>query len=116
MWSHMLPRSMGESNAVRIRRPLMRHATAKRAAEIYTEKFGNDDGSIPATYQVCQALAFLCCPIPAFSLSLHMFLLLLRAYQDASAQCGRTFDGMGDHLQCGIASLKVCLRCARLST
>lgn len=45
-------RSMGESNAVRIRRPLVRQATAKRAAEIYAEKFGDENGSIPATYQV----------------------------------------------------------------
>lgn len=45
-------RSMGESNAVRIRRPQVRQATAKRAAEIYTEKFGNADGSLPATFQV----------------------------------------------------------------
>lgn len=43
---------MGESNAVRIRRPLMRQATAKRAAEIYAERFMNQDGLLPATYQV----------------------------------------------------------------
>ena len=43
---------MGESNAVRVRRPLMRIATAKRAAEIYVEKFGKEDRSLPATYQV----------------------------------------------------------------
>ena len=46
-------RAMGESNAVRVRRPLMRMATARRAAEIYAEKFGTEDGSLPATYQVC---------------------------------------------------------------
>ncbi|BDA50516.1 Arginine-hydroxylase NDUFAF5, mitochondrial [Coccomyxa sp. Obi] len=45
-------RSMGESNAVCIRRPRVRQATAKRAAEIYAEKFGNEDGSLPATFQV----------------------------------------------------------------
>lgn len=48
----LLCRSMGESNAVKIRRPYVRRATAKRAAEIYREKFGNEDGSLPATYQV----------------------------------------------------------------
>ena len=42
---------MGESNAVRVRRPLMRMATARRAAEIYAEKFGTEDGALPATYQ-----------------------------------------------------------------
>ena len=42
---------MGESNAVRVRRPLMRLATARRAAEIYAEKFGTEDGALPATYQ-----------------------------------------------------------------
>lgn len=47
-------RSMGESNAVRIRRPRVRQATAKRAAEIYAERFGNEDGSLPATFQVLQ--------------------------------------------------------------
>ena len=46
-------RAMGESNAVRVRRPLMRMATARRAAEIYAEKFGTEDGALPATYQVC---------------------------------------------------------------
>ncbi|CAK0787089.1 hypothetical protein CVIRNUC_010305 [Coccomyxa viridis] len=45
-------RAMGESNAVRVRRPLMRPATARRAAEIYAEKFGTEDGTLPATYQV----------------------------------------------------------------
>ncbi|KAK9917381.1 hypothetical protein WJX75_003779 [Coccomyxa subellipsoidea] len=45
-------RGMGESNAVHIRRPLMRQATAKRAAEIYAERFMNQDGLLPATYQV----------------------------------------------------------------
>lgn len=44
-------RAMGESNAVRVRRPLMRMATARRAAEIYAEKFGTEDGALPATYQ-----------------------------------------------------------------
>ena len=47
----MLYRAMGESNAVRVRRPLMRKATARRAAEIYAEKFGTEDGALPATYQ-----------------------------------------------------------------
>ena len=42
---------MGESNAVRVRRPLMRKATALRAAEIYAERFGTEDGALPATYQ-----------------------------------------------------------------
>ncbi|CAL5229286.1 g12583 [Coccomyxa viridis] len=45
-------RAMGESNAVRVRRPLMRLATARRAAEIYAEKFGTEDGALPATYQI----------------------------------------------------------------
>ena len=48
---HPVRRAMGESNAVRVRRPLMRPATARRAAEIYAEKFGTKDGTLPATYQ-----------------------------------------------------------------
>ena len=36
---------------MRVRRPLMRPATARRAAEIYAEKFGTEDGTLPATYQ-----------------------------------------------------------------
>ena len=52
----LIYRAMGESNAVRVRRPLMRTATARRAAEIYAEKFGTEDGGLPATYQAspCQ--------------------------------------------------------------
>ena len=45
-------RRMGESNAVKARRPLLRPATAARAAEVYAAKFGAEDGSLPATYQV----------------------------------------------------------------
>ncbi|KAK9837273.1 hypothetical protein WJX81_002822 [Elliptochloris bilobata] len=45
-------RAMAESNAVYTRRPTMRRATAAAAERIYREKFGAEDGSVPATFEV----------------------------------------------------------------
>ncbi|KAI9033628.1 S-adenosyl-L-methionine-dependent methyltransferase [Phycomyces nitens] len=45
-------RSMGESNAVLSRRPLLQRDTLLAAASIYKELHGNPDGSIPATFQI----------------------------------------------------------------
>ncbi len=46
-------RGMGETNAVKAqRRQLSRRATLLRAASIYHERFAQDDGRIPATFQV----------------------------------------------------------------
>ncbi|DBA80710.1 TPA: hypothetical protein ACH3X1_007945 [Trebouxia sp. C0004] len=46
-------RALGESNAVRTKQPLMRKATAQRAAAIYKERFEDQDSStLPATFQV----------------------------------------------------------------
>ena len=61
----MRHRAMGESNAVRVRRPLMRLATARRAAEIYAEKFGTEDGALPATYQASAVPCSLQMPVLA---------------------------------------------------
>lgn len=49
-------RGMGETNAMRERRRTpMRRATFLRAAEIYQERFGLEDGRIPATYEIITA-------------------------------------------------------------
>ncbi len=46
-------RAMGESNAILGRRPtLARRATLTRGAAIYTERFGNATGRVPATFEV----------------------------------------------------------------
>ncbi len=46
-------RGMGESNAVRARRKgWSRRETLLHAAEIYQETFGDDEGGIPATFQI----------------------------------------------------------------
>ena len=46
-------RAMGETNALAARRRgLMRRATLARAAVIYTERFANTDGRIPATLEI----------------------------------------------------------------
>ncbi|ORY99569.1 S-adenosyl-L-methionine-dependent methyltransferase [Absidia repens] len=45
-------RAMGESNAVLSRRPLLKRDTLLAAASIYKELHGNEDGSIPATFQI----------------------------------------------------------------
>ena len=43
---------MGESNAVRTKQPLMRKATAQRAAAIYQERFEDkESGTLPVTFQ-----------------------------------------------------------------
>lgn len=49
-------RGMGETNAMRERRKTpMRRATFLRAAQIYQEKFGLEDGRIPATFEIVTA-------------------------------------------------------------
>ena len=45
-------RAMGETNAVRARRTSMSRRTAAAASRIYRERFGSDDNSVPATFQV----------------------------------------------------------------
>jgi len=45
-------RDMGESNAVTGRRPFLRRDTLVAASSIYKELHGNEDGTIPATFQV----------------------------------------------------------------
>ena len=59
-------RSLGESNAVHARQPLMRKAVAQRAAEIYKERFEEEEsGTLPVTFQaraVFTAFAILLLP------------------------------------------------------
>jgi NADH dehydrogenase [ubiquinone] 1 alpha subcomplex assembly factor 5 len=44
---------MGESNALRQRRPgPLRRGTVARACEIYRETFGDEDGRVPATFDI----------------------------------------------------------------
>ena len=46
-------RGMGETNALRERRkPFTRRATLMAAADIYTERFADDDGRLAATFQI----------------------------------------------------------------
>ncbi|SAL98377.1 hypothetical protein [Absidia glauca] len=45
-------KAMGESNAVLSRRPFLKRDTLLAAASIYKELHGNEDGTIPATFQV----------------------------------------------------------------
>ncbi|CAO3586892.1 unnamed protein product [Absidia cylindrospora] len=45
-------RAMGENNAVFSRRSLLKRDTLLAAASIYKELHGNEDGSIPATFQI----------------------------------------------------------------
>ncbi|KAI8343200.1 S-adenosyl-L-methionine-dependent methyltransferase [Chlamydoabsidia padenii] len=45
-------KSMGESNAVLSRRSFLKRDTLLAAASIYKELHGNEDGTIPATFQV----------------------------------------------------------------
>ncbi|CAO3642344.1 unnamed protein product [Cunninghamella blakesleeana] len=45
-------KSMGESNAIINRRSFLKRDTLLAAASIYKELHGNDDGSIPATFQI----------------------------------------------------------------
>lgn len=42
---------MGENNAVLRRRPFLRRDTIASASAIYKEMYGNEDGSVPATFQ-----------------------------------------------------------------
>lgn len=56
-------RVMGESNAVRIRQPRLKTATWQAAVQKYREMFGKEeDGTVPATFQVGTLLA--CKPGP----------------------------------------------------
>jgi NADH dehydrogenase [ubiquinone] 1 alpha subcomplex assembly factor 5 len=43
---------MGENNAVSHRPNYLRRSTITRAAQIYKSDYGNDDGSVPATFQI----------------------------------------------------------------
>ena len=52
-------RAMAESNAVRTRRPTLRRQTAAAAERIYWEKFGAEDGSVPATFEARASAALL---------------------------------------------------------
>ncbi|TPX62767.1 hypothetical protein SpCBS45565_g06914 [Spizellomyces sp. 'palustris'] len=45
-------RAMGESNAIAARKPYLSRDTLMAAAATYKEIYGNDDGSVPATFQV----------------------------------------------------------------
>ncbi|XP_038662865.1 arginine-hydroxylase NDUFAF5, mitochondrial isoform X1 [Scyliorhinus canicula] len=45
-------RGMGESNCAWSRKPLLHRDTMLAAAAIYKEMYGNDDGSVPATFQI----------------------------------------------------------------
>ena len=74
---------MGESNAVRVRRPLMRMATARRAAEIYAEKFGTEDGALPATYQASS----IDCPFHTSILVQHVRQQLRKQLRRLLANC-----------------------------
>ncbi|KAI9020468.1 putative methyltransferase C20orf7, mitochondrial isoform 1 precursor [Hyaloraphidium curvatum] len=44
-------RAMGENNAVMLRKPYLRRDTLMAATSIYQELYGNEDGTIPATFQ-----------------------------------------------------------------
>ncbi|XP_078086499.1 arginine-hydroxylase NDUFAF5, mitochondrial isoform X2 [Mustelus asterias] len=43
---------MGESNCAWSRKPLLHRDTMLAAAAIYKEMYGNNDGSVPATFQI----------------------------------------------------------------
>jgi hypothetical protein len=46
-------RGMGESNVIlKRKKTLLRRETLMRASEIYMDKFGREDGRIPATFQI----------------------------------------------------------------
>ncbi|XP_043912102.1 arginine-hydroxylase NDUFAF5, mitochondrial isoform X2 [Protopterus annectens] len=45
-------KGMGESNCSWNRKPLLHRETMLAAAAIYQEMYGNDDGSVPATFQI----------------------------------------------------------------
>ena len=45
-------RGMGENNASWSRKNVLQHKTIKVASQIYKEMYGDDDGNIPATFQV----------------------------------------------------------------
>ena len=51
-------RFMGESNAVSLRRPHLRRDTLVAADAIYRALHGNEDGTIPATFQVVYAIGW----------------------------------------------------------
>ncbi|KAL7991314.1 hypothetical protein Chor_015570 [Crotalus horridus] len=43
---------MGESNCCWNRKPMIHRATMLAAAAVYKELYGNNDGTIPATFQI----------------------------------------------------------------
>ncbi|XP_028578102.2 arginine-hydroxylase NDUFAF5, mitochondrial [Podarcis muralis] len=43
---------MGESNCSWSRKPMLHRATMLAAAAVYREMYGNDDGTVPATFQI----------------------------------------------------------------
>ena len=47
-------RALGETNAAKGRQPRLKQTTWQAAADKYRERFGDKDGTIPATFQVCQ--------------------------------------------------------------
>ena len=52
-------RAMGETNATALRhRHFTRRATLLRAADIYRARFGNDDGRIPAAFEIATLTAW----------------------------------------------------------
>jgi SAM-dependent methyltransferase len=52
-------RAMGETNATALRhRHFSRRATMLRAAEIYRERFGNEEGRIPAEFEIATLTAW----------------------------------------------------------
>lgn len=55
---------MGEGNAVTGRRPFIHRDTLAAASAIYKELYGNEDGTIPATFQII----YMVCGVDFFSL------------------------------------------------
>ncbi|KAG7097387.1 hypothetical protein E1B28_004737 [Marasmius oreades] len=53
-------KSMGESNAIVGRRHFIHRDTLAAASAIYKELHGNEDGTIPATFQIIFMASFLC--------------------------------------------------------
>ncbi|XP_062813964.1 arginine-hydroxylase NDUFAF5, mitochondrial isoform X3 [Anolis carolinensis] len=43
---------MGESNCSWSRKPMLHRATMLAAAAVYREMYGNEDGTVPATFQI----------------------------------------------------------------
>lgn len=51
-------RGMGESNAVRVRKPHVARTALDRAAEIYEERFGHELGGVSATFHICHMIGW----------------------------------------------------------